>query len=188
MDGNNPQRPPSPAFARKQFFDVVRPGRAPASATSRPVLASNRPPVQDTSMKLSVPPAPINSTPQPQEAFRPVTPVGQPGQSQTVTAPPPPAPRAPSLDGAMPRTVAAPQVRPQPQNIGQVILPGQPAAPQIRGDQPSQQLPDEQKKHSILSEVFAIFAIVILIAIILNILVDANVLDLPIPHTNFFDY
>ncbi|HEX8762404.1 MAG TPA: hypothetical protein VF733_01460 [Candidatus Saccharimonadales bacterium] len=35
------------AHGHKKVFDVMRPGKAPASATSRPVLASQKPPVAD---------------------------------------------------------------------------------------------------------------------------------------------
>lgn len=178
MNDNNPQRP----AARRQFFDVVRPGRTPASPTSRPVLPSNQPPVPDGSMKPSAPAvpakiAPIVSAPQPPAA--------------------PPAPPRPPIAPAAQASVMPP--RPAPQSVQSVSAPQHTApvapipAPALIDPPASAQVTEPQQtrahhRHSLWSEVLAIAAIILLIAIILNILADADIINLPIPHTNFFDY
>ncbi len=43
----NPKPRPVAPFAHKKVFDVVRPGKAPASPTSRPVITGHKPPVKD---------------------------------------------------------------------------------------------------------------------------------------------
>lgn len=170
---NKPSRQPLP---RKQFFDdVVRPGRTPASPNSRPVLPSNRPPVQDTSMKPSAPPV-LAGAPQTQ-------PAPQPQVMPPVTRPVQPAPQV----SMPPRPTATPPV----QSVQSPVLTEQhhPASEQSAPvAEPKHDAPAPHGRHSIWSEVLAVVAIVLLIGIILNILVDADVLDLPIPHTNFFDY
>ncbi|HEY5667773.1 MAG TPA: hypothetical protein VIR03_01270, partial [Candidatus Saccharimonadales bacterium] len=45
---NKPQAPPASAFGPdKKVFDVMRPGKAPASPTSRPVVIGHKPQVHD---------------------------------------------------------------------------------------------------------------------------------------------
>lgn len=50
---NHPQRPLDPSQFRptRRVFDIAPPGRTPASATSRPLLAGQKPAVQDMSMR-----------------------------------------------------------------------------------------------------------------------------------------
>lgn len=188
MQPNNPQRP-NPAGQRPQFFDVVRPGRTPASPNSRPVLASNRPPVQDASMmKMGAPAVPANLMSQkpaapavPAQPIRPPTP--------TPVAKPQPvvlAAATPQLVRSMP---AAQRFAPSPVSTLPAQQPAQaiPPTPEPTSS-PAQESPAAHQKHSIWSEVLAVLAIVLLVAIILNILLDAEIINLPLPHTNFFDY
>lgn len=182
MQPTNPQRP-SPANQRPQFFDVVRPGRTPASPNSRPVLPNKQPAVPDTSMKMgapAVPPGllrqqPMTSTPQPASVQPPIQP--------TISRPAP----APSV--TQPQTFSrpvAPVATPPIVQQAPVVQPANPVA-----DQPEPGVADQPKphqKHSFWSEFFAIFAILLLVGVIFNILLDAEIINLPVPHTNFFDY
>ena len=181
MQPNNSQRP-SPPRPRAQFFDVVRPGRTPASPNARPVLASNHPPVQDTSMMKgapAVPPGLMKAAPAP-------TPL-----QQTV---PKPMPKQP-LPQPQPR-ISTPVTRPAPimpaqQDVGKAAVDSEVASESIF--QPKETFEPQadhqtKPKHSVWSELFAVLAIVLLIAIIVNILLDADVINLPLPHTNFFEY
>lgn len=181
MQPNNPQRP-NPAGQRPQFFDVVRPGRTPASPNSRPVLASNRPPVQDSSMMKmgapAVPPGLMNQPAAPTAPAQP-TPASAPAvkpQSAGVTSS--------QLIRSMPATQ---HFTPSPLST----MPAQQPAQAISAPQqasPAQESQTAPQKYSIWSEVLAVLAILLLVAIILDILLDAEIINLPLPHTNFFDY
>ncbi len=171
MQPNSPQRP-TPGAPRPQFFDVVRPGRTPASPNSRPMLSSNRPSVQDSSMKKSAPAVPAGLA---HPAPKPV-------------APPPPASVRPQ---PIPRPQPISVLPPAQQDMGKaavdsLVEPEPIFQPQETSD-PHADHPTH-KSHSVWSEVIAVLAIILLVGIIINILLDAEILDLPIPHTNFFDY
>lgn len=186
MQPNNPQQPNLPAGSRPQFFDVVRPGRTPASPNSRPVLPSSRPAVQDTSMMKmgapAVPPGLMNQPPAPAtiQVPTPASPVAPP---QSVIAPVVMQPTQSSPMGQQPKRVFSPSpIATQP-------APLEPVAPVVEPDlSVSQAQPTKQQKHSFWSEFFAILAILLLIGVIFNILLDAEIIDLPVPHTNFFEY
>lgn len=184
MQPNNPQRP-NPAGQRPQFFDVVRPGRTPASPNSRPVLASNRPPVQDASMmKMGAPAVPANlMTPQPAAL---ATPAPRPTPTPTPPVNPQPVVLAtPQLIRSMP---AAQRFTPSPLSTLPAQQPAQAISTPESAPSPTQEPQATHQKHSVWSEVLAVLAIVLLVAIILNILLDAEIINLPLPHTNFFDY
>lgn len=175
MQPTNPSSPPRPP-QRPQFFDVMRPGRTPASPNSRPVLASNRPPVPDNSMKTGAPALPAS--------VKPATPPAPLPAPKPQSAPPnwtqqPAAQAAPVL------TIPAEVSR----EVGQAAMDGQLSSPEQAAQSGSVTHPQVKAgKHSIWSEVLAILAIAFLIAIIINILLDADIIDLPIPHTNLFEY
>lgn len=174
MQPNNPQRPVQAASSRPQFFDVVRPGRTPASPNARPVLPNNRPAVPDTSMKMGAPAVPsslINKLASPAPVSPPTRPVAPSAPIAARPAPLPPTPR----------TFPTQPIQQQ------LTQPSQPATASAEPtvDRPQ---PTHQQKHSIWSEVLAVLAILLLVAIIINILLDAEIIDLPLPHTNFFDY
>lgn len=179
MDKSQNGRPSIPP--QRGVFDVMRPGRTPASPTSRPVVNSQKP-VQDTSVTVGASSAPrLNVSPP------------APARIQTDVPTPQPTPSQPGSSSYA--TPPAPQPRPaqQPplsvrQEVGEAAVVGQVAAPEGVVQESHHEHPAHAQHHSVLSEVLAIVAIVLLIAVILNILVDADVLDLPIPHTNFFDY
>jgi hypothetical protein len=62
-------------------------------------------------------------------------------------------------------------------------------AKQAQDTDEEEYLPSATKHgHSVLSEVLAIIAIIFLVAVIVNILLDAEIINWPVPHTNFFDY
>ena len=179
----NPQRPIL-GGPRPQSFDVVRPGRTPASPNARPTLAPNTPPVADNSMKMGAPAVPpglmssLRSTP---------TPVAQSPQPAPAAVRPQPMPR-PQVAAPAPIGRPTPPAMPQYQNPDMASM-GGPVNPTPIFEPTT--LEDQQPapvKHSIWSEVLAIIAILVLIGIIVDILLDAKVINLPIPHTNFFDY
>lgn len=184
MQPTNPQRPNPAGAQRPQFFDVVRPGRTPASPTSRPVLPNNRPAVPDTSMKMgapAVPPGLLDQTKAPQ------APVPQPASAPAVQPPPAiqtPAPITPQLVRSVPTGQPLQQrfIPPSTPVQSQQISAEQAVAPEASQPQPA------HHQHSIVSEVLAVLAIVLLVAVIIDILLDAEIINLPLPHTNFFDY
>lgn len=177
MQPTNPQRSPQGGPSRPQFFDVVRPGRTPAGPGARPVLASNSPPVPDNSMKASAPPVPAGLK-----------------STQPTPTPPQPAPKPQPVMPAEPIPAVALST-PEKQDVGKAAVDSQVApesepmfVPDTDVQAPVNVQKPQEGKHSIWSEVFAVLAIILLIAIIVNILLDADVINLPLPHTNFFDY
>lgn len=172
---------------RRSVFDVVRPGRTPASPTSRPVVSSQKP-VQDTSVTVGAPPVPRGLMDQ-KPSVAPMAPVSTP------VAKPTPAPsfvsRPMGHAPVQPRPFVPSSHHPQPlqaqQEVGEVAAHGQVTRPEGADELPQHPAAHHQR-HSMLSEILAIVAILVLIAVIVNILVDADVIDLPIPHTNFFEY
>jgi len=74
------------------------------------------------------------------------------------------------------------------QDVGQTVMENEvPVSEPLLAPQSTFQ-PPIHHKGSIWSEVLAILAIVVLVAIIIDILLDADVINLPLPHTSFFDY
>lgn len=210
MNNGSNDRPSLPP--RRGVFDVVRPGRTPASPTSRPVVNNQRP-VQDTSVTVGPPTAPrglmdskqqvsitppAGFTPSPSAAPRPApAPAPQPHPQPVVVSSTAPLPQNPSAQPAVWQQPVQSQPQTQQhfqQDVGEAAVVGQVAQPGVIQPetlpQHDQQAPVPHQPHhrSVWSEVLAIVAIVLLILVILNILVDADILDLPIPHTNFFDY
>jgi hypothetical protein len=49
----NPQRPTVSGPPQRKVFDVMRPGRAPANSTSKPVIVGHKPMVQDPSVTMN---------------------------------------------------------------------------------------------------------------------------------------
>lgn len=207
MNNGSNDRPNLPP--RRGVFDVVRPGRTPASPTSRPVVNNQRP-VQDTSVTVGPPAAPrdlmdtkqqvnitppADFTPPPPAAPRPA-PAPAPQPEPTVVSSPAPLPQNPPVQPTVWQQPVQSQPQPQQhfqQDVGEAAVVGQVAQPGIIQPEAMQQDQQTQAPHqshhrSVWSEVLAIMAIILLILVILNILVDADVLNLPIPHTNFFDY
>ncbi len=188
MNNDSPKRP-APQPARRQYFDVVRPGVAPASPTSRPVIT--RPPGQDP----DVSPAPVRppqpSGPPPVQNIPPASPAPQQSAPPVPTSPVevPQEPLIPQPQAPPPSPVVQ-----QPEPSEQIVQPQPAPAQQPSMPDPQQFFTPEQNtvaparhKHSVLSEIMAILVILLLLAVILNILLDAEVIDLPLPHTNFFD-
>lgn len=180
MQPNNPGRP-NPAGQRPQFFDVVRPGRTPASPNSRPTLPNNRPAVADSSMKQGAPAVPPGLMSQ-KPAITPVqaparVPVLRPQQiaAPIVTQPAQPTPvsqRPQQVFNSSPASTQQPEVSSPVQDEPETFAQAQPA----------------HQKHSFWSEFLAILAILLLVGVIVNILLDAEIINLPLPHTNFFEY
>lgn len=230
---NTPSRPTGPLPPRtapRKVFDVMRPGRAPAPSTSKPVIVGHKPIVRDASVTLQgigapaprplmhtanpvsvqpAPPAPAPQTTAPVPAsVAPAPPIAAP------SAPSAPAPRTvPPLSPVPPPTsrvtspVAIPPTPapvhtsalvPAPMGIKQpgpvtVPAPGQgtddglldeirPLVPEDHDEVVSRRIgPGEFPwKYTIL-----IGVILVLLAVLLNILVDAEFLSIRIPHTDF---
>lgn len=193
MNNDNPLGRAAGGPPRRQIFDVVRPGATPASPTSRPVIAQTA--ISDPNVAMSgvgeaaqlrqarqvppqsVQPQPVQPQPNPPLADDPAS---RP-ESQPVSSPPAP---------YQPVVVSRPSYRPQ--NMppsGNNPLPAE-AGPPLSVQPPAQvPVPSHYpNKKGIISEVLAVLAIVLLLAVIMNILLDAEVINLPLPHTNFFDY
>lgn len=189
---NNDNTSGRPAPQRRQYFDVVRPGMAPASPTSRPVIAQPQQPDPVIAPKPVTPPA----APAPQPAIAPLAQVVQSPQPPIAPTPPvaAPAPQAPpaSIVDRL-RTQPAQQQpaagSPAPAPVP-VAPPEKPQTPDPQDFFKPDSKPANAKAHkrSIVSEILAIVAIVVLLAAIVDILLDAEIINLPLPHTNFFDY
>lgn len=187
MDRNGSDRPSIPP--KRGIFDVVRPGRTPASPTSRPVVNGQRP-VQDTSVTVGAPSVPRGLMDSKQK-ISVTSPSSSPSSVSAHSAP-----QHNSISRPMhqppvhsrPYSHQTQQPMQAPQDVGEAAVVGEVTRPEGVSEPNLHEQPEHEHHRSILSEVLAIIAIVFLIAVIVNILVDADILDLPIPHTNFFEY
>jgi hypothetical protein len=175
---NNPNPSPRPS---KAYFDVVRPGRTPASPTSRPVINNSRPPVQDTTFKAPATQQQTLLNPKQKITIQPSTPT-TPAAKVNTAMPAPVSVDRPASQSTMQQRLSTPKA-----DMGKPAVEHE-VVQEVDADD-GHYLPEQHAGgRSVLSEVLAILAIVFLIAVIVDILLDAEIINLPLPHTNFFDY
>jgi hypothetical protein len=210
-----PQRA-TPQPPQRKVFDVMRPGRAPASATSKPIIVGHKPQVQDNSVTTGIAHHPplldghrkIEINPA-AGAARPMTPPAP--QPQSV----PPAPAQPPQPPVAPQAPAAPSRPLMPPATPVPVVPPLPAVPAPHPATPVHvvQTPSNGEEDDLLDALPApdvapvkeisisphvpqpktmwrwiIPAIIVLLvaAIILDLLLDASFITLSVPHTHFF--
>ena len=198
---NLPEQPtaPSPAAQNGKVFDVVRPGKVPASPTSRPVIVGHAPPVKDDQIiaKTDVGPQLMSH----KHPFALQAPTAAPDAQQPI------------------EEAAAPSSLPSPESVAvasTVAMPTDPEPAPASANAPAPLVTADDLKsagmaedhllsetgapmldHAIVShhkrpkriwQILAILLIILLFAaFIANFLLDAGVIDsnLGIPHTNF---
>lgn len=199
MMNNNPPR---------KIFDVARPGRSPASSTSRPLIVGHKPQVRDPAVTvngvgyrrpLMDPRQKVNvdtNAAAPPQVIQPsqISQAG-PASVQTGVIAAPIAPSAPSV----PSAPSAPAPAPAPQST---TIPGQPGAPiqpilhddALLDNLPAPNIDEEQivmsahmprQSGAVWSIVLTVVAVVLVAFLVLDILLDAGFLDWNIPHTHF---
>ena len=218
-------KPDAPAPKKpqpKKVFDVMKPGKALANPSARPIIVGHKPKVQDSvsgvsgvgERALSHGKHKIELThhEEPEEKKEaPVAPMAKTPESTKEPAPKPSAPAVVAVaastmhaeDPAAP-SAAKPESAPEADNSMKPIFdtpPGEtdtpPPAPDtaIAFDDTPAPVPDQEQivvsHHGPLDEPFKVIGllllIIILAAVALNILIDADVLKVDgVPHTNFF--
>jgi hypothetical protein len=110
----NPQRPTIPGPVQRKVFDVMRPGRAPANSTSKPVIVGHKPQVQDPSVTVNG----VGEARPLLDSRKKISITAHDGDTAAGQAPKPPVPAIPSLPKAAPEVpVAAPATMPEPQSV-----------------------------------------------------------------------
>jgi hypothetical protein len=123
---HRPPRPPAPTqpHLQRKVFDIARPGRTPASSTSRPIIVGHSPSVQDHSVTVNAPsgehtlldphktvtPPEVNGLEQPDPVSQAQAPASAMSHVAAPIAPPvisPGAPAAPAQAAPQPQSVSA---------------------------------------------------------------------------------
>jgi hypothetical protein len=233
----DPARRPQRSVQRK-VFDVMRPGRAPASSTSKPVIVGHKPQIKDPSVtvngvgesrqlmdsrqKIAIKPiapvqsstaAPVPATPQVMPAPHaapqiPVT-VASASSAESMVSKPPVASQSSAIppSPAITATPAPPVIAPTPDlpvtsstpAASAVTVPSASSQPHMTADDLPTDMPgmDIQEQHvtssphvptegsSLWKFLVPIIIVIVFALIIVNILLDAGFIDLPVPHTRF---
>lgn len=200
----------------KKVFDVMRPGKAPASSTSKPVIINTGPAVQDTQMKAAkTPSSSVGAIPELQEVAaelgagampQPGTPVDttpsdispedlakgkfsdepDPDVQEDAPAPSEPAPAEPAH-----RKISKEE---ELEDLGKAAMDAslvqEVDAVDVAGafDSPDMVvLKNPRSKKSKVGEVLLILVMLILLVVIADVIVDVQAINTgPIPHTNFW--
>lgn len=197
---------------QRKVFDVMRPGRAPANSTSKPVIVSHKPMIQDPSVtmngvgeprsllssrqKITITPVDGNTAPQP--VAPPAVAPAQPAPSAPVAAPVPASPVAPDLASTPVNVPSHPAEAPLPPAPQAAIQPAviHPTPPEdvMLDDMPAPIVDDHVESIAPRSvgpktfpwkTVILVAAIVLLALAVLDILLDGDFISWNVPHTHF---
>lgn len=193
-------RQPQPPRPQRKVFDVMRPGRAPASSTSKPVIVGHKPLVRDPAVTMAAPARRPLMNAGRKVTVRPTAPVATPA-----TPTPPVSAAQPGSPALPPATdLAAPPLTPSPApaSTAPAVTPA-PAAPAPKPAEPAHEdaLLDDLpapvfEDHDVVSrkvghgdfpwKTTALILVIIALALFLvNVLLDADFLSWDLPHTDF---
>lgn len=189
MNQHSKNKPP-----QRQVFDVVRPGRTPASPTSRPVVP-NKVQVKDPDVifakRESLPDAKKHITIAPPEGAETLTPQ-VPATPQYSGAPAAESAAAPATFPDVPQPALHHTKTEVAEDLGRALLDqsglADPVSPPDLSHMQAPVISHHKKpgtKH-VLSAVIAMLVILLLLFATLNILLDAEIINLPLPHTDLF--
>lgn len=211
QSSDNPIRPlrPQQRPVERRVFDVMRPGRAPASATSKPVIVNTTPGVQDPLVTM-------NGVGEPRRMLDAKKKIEiKPSDAAAQATPEPALIAVPDIKSSSSIPEAAPTQpleAPEPSTIPQEIrssipeqpapsdatLPPSPIEPAVTDDDMLDNMPapivDEHHvsvSHQIGPRTFPwklvimIVIVVLLAVVVLDVLLDADFISWKIPHTRF---
>lgn len=180
-----------------KFFDVMRPGKTPPPPTSRPIIASS-PAQPDPMVKPVEPPQPPVPTAEAPTSDQPVPQTPQNAEDYTDQQPTAVNVEADAKadDQPVPQVDQAAVDQPPAQSEPEVQPPTEQSSVNNQAEGQTQPTPEtaannqvvvvhHAKSNKAFKLTILIFSIVIIVIIVFDLLMDAGILKLGLPHTNF---